>query len=143
MKRLAMAIPTLLGVAIVVFVLLRIAPGDPIAMMTPPGASAADVALLRAHYGLDQPIAAQFGSWLVQLASGDLGTSISLHRGVLSLIMSRLPATLELAAAALALAIGLGILGGVAAVYWRGGVVELLVDGIAGLGMAIPDFLWG
>lgn len=142
-KRLLMAIPTLLGVAIVVFVLLRVVPGDPIAMMIPPGAHEADIARLRALYGLDQPILVQLGQWLLDLASFRFGTSISLRQPVLELILAAMPATLELALAAMVLATGLGILLGVAATYWRGGWPETLVDGIAGLAMAIPDFLWG
>jgi dipeptide transport system permease protein len=142
-KRLLMAIPTLLGVAIVVFVLLRVVPGDPIAMMIPPGAREADIARLRALYGLDLPILVQLGHWLIDLASFRFGTSISLRQPVLELILGRMPATLELALAAMVLATGLGILLGVSATYWRGRWPETLVDGIAGLAMAIPDFLWG
>jgi ABC-type dipeptide/oligopeptide/nickel transport system permease component len=138
-----MAIPTLLGVAIVVFVLLRVVPGDPIAMMIPPGAREADIARLRALYGLDLPILVQLGHWLIDLASFRFGTSISLRQPVLELILGRMPATLELALAAMVLATGLGILVGVAATYWRGRWPETLVDGLAGLAMAIPDFLWG
>lgn len=142
-KRLAMAIPTLFGVAIVVFVLLRVVPGDPISMMIPPGARAGDIEHLRALYGLDKPILVQFGHWLLAMLSGDFGISISLRQHVLGLILSRLPATLELSVMAMLFASGLGILLGVAAVYWRGRWPELLVDGLSGLGMAIPDFLWG
>ena len=142
-KRVAMAIPTLFGVAIVVFVLLRVVPGDPIAMMIPPGARAEDIAHLRVLYGLDQPILVQFGHWLAAMASGHFGVSISLRQSVLGLIASRLPATLELAFAAIILATGLGILLGVAAVYWRGRWPEFAVDGVSGFAMAIPDFLWG
>jgi ABC-type dipeptide/oligopeptide/nickel transport system permease component len=141
-KRLLMAIPTLFGVAIVVFVLLRVVPGDPIAMMIPPGAHEADIARLRALYGLDQPIMVQFGHWLGDLAEGRFGNSISLRQPVIALILSRLPATLELAFAAILLATALGILLGIAAVYWRGSWIEAAVDGLAGLAMAIPDFLW-
>lgn len=142
-RRLAMAIPTLFGVAIVDFVLLRVVPGNPIAMMIPPGASAADIARLRAFYGLDQPIPVQFWRWLEALLHGNLGVSIDLRRGVLGLVMSRLPATLELALLAMVLAVALGIALGVGAIYWQGRWPEAVVDGIAGLGMAIPDFLWG
>jgi peptide/nickel transport system permease protein len=142
-KRLAMAIPTLFGVAVVVFVLLRVVPGDPIAMMLPPGARVEDIERLRALYGLDRSIIEQFGRWLLDLVSGNFGSSISLHQGVLGLILSRLPATLELALAALVLATTAGVLFGVTAVYWRGRWPEVVVDAVTGLGMAIPDFLWG
>ena len=65
--RLASLIITFFGVAVVVFTLLRVAPGDPIAMMVPPGASPQDIANLRAHYGLDKSITQQFGIWLTYL----------------------------------------------------------------------------
>lgn len=142
-RRLALAIPTLFGVAVVDFVLLRVVPGNPIAMMIPPGASMADIARLRAFYGLDKPIPVQFWRWLVAVLHGNLGVSIDLQQGVLGLVMSRLPATLELAILAMILAVVLGILFGLAAVYWQGRWPEALVDGVSGLGMAIPDFLWG
>ena len=67
-RRLVLIPPTLFGVAVIVFVLLRVVPGDPIAMMIPPGASAADIDRLRALYGLDQPILQQFVTWLGQVA---------------------------------------------------------------------------
>jgi peptide/nickel transport system permease protein len=142
-KRLLMAVPTLLGVAVVVFVLLRVVPGDPIAMMIPPGAHEEDIARLRVLYGLDRPITVQLAHWLGDLAQGRLGNSISLRQPVGELIAGRLPATLELALSAMALASALGILLGVAAVHWRGRWPEAVVDGVSGLALAIPDFLWG
>jgi peptide/nickel transport system permease protein len=142
LRRLLLALPTLFGVAVVVFVLLRVVPGDPIAMMIPPGARESDIANLRALYGLDKPIGAQFVAWLGALLQGDLGTSISLRQGVLGLVLGRLPATLELTLTALAIAVLLGGAMALAATYWRGRWPELLVDGITGLAQAIPDFLW-
>ncbi len=96
LRRLLWALPTLFGVAVVVFVLVRVVPGDPIAMMLPPGATADDVGRLRALYGLDAPIATQFVVWMGEVMRGNFGTSISLRDGVASLVLSRLPATLEL-----------------------------------------------
>ena len=142
-RRLLMAIPTLLGIAIVVFVLLRVVPGDPIAMMIPPGAREADIARLRTLYGLDASIPVQLLHWFSDLLHGRFGSSISLRQPVVELILGRFPATLELALAAMAIATALGILLGVAAVYWRGRWPEAVVDGLSGLAMAIPDFLWG
>jgi peptide/nickel transport system permease protein len=142
-KRLLMTVPTLLGVAVVVFVLLRVVPGDPIAMMIPPGAHEEDIARLRVLYGLDQPIAVQLLHWFGEMASGRFGSSISLRQPVAELILGRLPATLELAVLAMALASLLGLLLGVAAVYWRGRWPEAVIDGVSGLALAIPDFLWG
>ncbi|MFO1067483.1 MAG: ABC transporter permease [Geminicoccaceae bacterium] len=142
-RRLLLAIPTLLGVAVIVFVLLRVVPGDPIAMMTPPGASAADIANLRALYGLDRSIPEQFAVWIGGVARGDLGTSISQRQGVLGLVLDRLPATLELAGVAILLATLIGMLAAVAGAYWQGRWPERVVDGFSGLAMAVPDFLWG
>src|ERR1700744_2683641 len=134
LRRLAMAIPTLLGVAVVVFVLIRVAPGDPIAMMVSGEATPDDIAKLRALYGLDRSIPAQFLIFLGQLLRGDFGVSISLHQDVLRVVLERLPATLELAFTALLLAL--------ASVYWRGRWEEVAADGVSAVALAIPEFLW-
>ena len=90
-KRALWALPTLLGVMVVVFVLLRVAPGDPISMMIGPGATAEDIANLRALYGLDHSIATQFAYYLRDVFSGDFGVSISRKQPVAELIAQRLP----------------------------------------------------
>ncbi len=133
---------TLLGVGVAVFVLLRVAPGNPVAMMIAPGASAADILALRARYGLDGSIPLQFALWLRALAGGDFGTSISLRRGVVALVGERLPATLELAGTAFALAFVLGSSLAVAGALWRRRAGEAAVDGLTGLMLAVPDFVW-
>lgn len=133
---------TLFGVAIIVFVLLRVVPGDPIAMMISPGATPADIAALRAHYGLDAPMPVQFWVWLQALAHGDFGVSISLHRDVLGIMAERLPATLELAFAALIFAVLLGGAVAVTATLLDAYRVAPLVDAINGLFLAVPDFIW-
>ena len=142
LRRLAWALPTLLGVAVVVFVLLRVVPGDPIAMMIPPGASNADILRLRQHYGLDASIPAQFFTWLGQVLHGDFGHSISLQERVMALVLGKLPATLELVTLAMLVACALGLLLGVAAVYFRRRWPELVVDGFSAVALGIPDFLW-
>jgi ABC-type dipeptide/oligopeptide/nickel transport system permease component len=141
-RRLVLVPPTLFGVGAIVFVLLRVVPGDPIAMMIPPGASEADIVRLRAFYGLDLPIPKQFAIWLGQVASGDFGHSISLHQGVLELLLSRLPATIELALLATLIATGLGVLTALTGILLRGRRAEWAVDGGVGVLLAIPDFLW-
>jgi len=143
LKRLLWALPTLFGVAVVVFVLVRVVPGDPIAMMLPPGATAEDVGRLRALYGLDAPIAQQFVQWMGDVLRGNFGTSISLRDGVAALVLSRLPATLELVVVAVAVACAAAAIAAVGAVYFRGRWPEHVVDGVAGVVLAIPDFLWG
>jgi ABC-type dipeptide/oligopeptide/nickel transport system permease component len=137
-----MAAATLLGVGLIVFVLLRVVPGDPIAMMIAPGASAADVAALRARYGLDESIAVQFVIWLKGIVAGDFGTSISVRRNVLDLLAERLPATLELATAALLVAVVFGGAIAVIGTRLRRSLGESVIDAAIGLFLAIPDFVW-
>jgi ABC-type dipeptide/oligopeptide/nickel transport system permease component len=141
-RRLVLIPPTLVGVAVIVFVLLRVVPGDPIAMMIPPGATAADIERLRAFYGLDQPILQQFVTWFGQALRGDFGRSISVHQSVLELVRERLPATLELALLATLIAVGLGTIVALVGIQLRGRRAEWLVDGGIGALLAIPDFLW-
>ncbi|MBO9131881.1 ABC transporter permease [Rhizobium sp. B230/85] len=142
LNRLLMALVTLFGVALIVFVLLRVVPGDPIAMMISPGATPADIAAMRAHYGLDASLPVQFGLWLKAVAIGDFGTSISLKRSVLGLLGDRLPATLELAFAALVLAVLLGGLVAIVGTLVRRTILEPIIDSLNGLFLAVPDFVW-
>jgi ABC-type dipeptide/oligopeptide/nickel transport system permease component len=137
-----MAVPTLLGVAVFVFVLIRVAPGDPVAMMVSGEATPDDIARLRALYGLDRSIPEQFLLFLGQLLRGDFGISISLHQDVLRLVLERLPATLELAFTALLLAVVLGVTLALASVYWRGRWEEAAADSVSAVALAIPEFLW-
>lgn len=141
--RLLFAIPSLFGVALIVFILLRVVPGDPIAMMAGVTATPEQIQELRALYGLDEPLLTQFWKYLGSLAHGDLGTSITRRLPVGELILDRLPATIELSVLAMIVAISLGIALAVAATYWRGRAPERATDGFAALGLAIPDFLWG
>jgi len=143
LKRLLWALPTLFGVLVVVFVLLRVAPGDPVAMMIGPGATADDIRALRAVYGLDRSLPAQFGVYLGQAVHGDFGRSITQKQDVSSLVAARLPLTLELSALALLIACVLGVGTAMAAVGWRGAPAERGVDAATGFVTAIPDFLWG
>ncbi len=141
-NRLAMALVTLAGVAVIVFVLLRVVPGDPVAMMISPGATAADIAALKAHYGLDAPLFIQFAIWVKGALSGDFGTSITLHLPVTEVLASRLPATLELAIAALVVAVALGGAVAVAGTLMRRTPGESLLDGLNSVLLAVPDFIW-
>ncbi|HZP21351.1 MAG TPA: ABC transporter permease [Bauldia sp.] len=142
-RRLLLVPPTLFGVAVVVFVLLRVVPGDPISMMIPPGASQADIDRLRALYGLDLSIFDQFIVWLKAAVLGDFGISISRRQEVLTLILNRLPATLELVLLATLVAILLGMGLAMVGAYFRRRAPEWLVDGWVAVTIAIPDFLWG
>lgn len=142
-RRLLLALPTLFGVALVVFVLMRVVPGDPIAMMIPPGASDDDIAVLRALYGLDRSIGAQFLIWLREVGGGNFGTSITYRQDVLVLIADRLPATLELGSVAMLIACLVGGFAGVVSAARHGRWLSALIDSIAAIVQSIPDFLWG
>ena len=141
-NRLLLALPTLAGAVTIIFILLRVVPGDPIAMMTGPGATEADIAQLRAHYGLDQSIAHQFVIYFGQLITGDLGTSISLRQDVGELIAGRLPVTIELVVIAMLIAVGFALILALKGAFWRGRWPERMVDSFIGVIVAIPDFLW-
>ncbi len=142
LSRALTALLTLIGVMVVVFVLVRVVPGDPIAMMIAPGASETDIAALRAVYGLDLPVWQQFTIWFGQVLGGDLGTSISMKQNVMTIIADRLPATIELALLALAIAVLLGGTIALVSTAWRGTWVESLIDNANGLLLAVPDFIW-
>ena len=141
--RLVTTAVTLLGVAVIVFVVIRVVPGNPIAMMLPPGATDADVARLTAQYGFDKSIPEQFLIWAGGVLRGDFGVSITARQPVLDLVLGRLPATLELSVMALVMAC---LMGGVAALVGtraRDGGGEAAIDVANGVALSIPDFLWG
>lgn len=142
LNRLMIAIVTLFGVAVIVFVLIRVVPGDPIAMMIAPGASADDITALRARYGLDASIPVQFGLWLQGVVAGDFGTSISMRRPALEIVASRLPATIELAVLAITVAVLGGSAVAIASTLLRRSRLSGLFDGINSLFISIPDFIW-
>jgi peptide/nickel transport system permease protein len=143
LSRAVSAVVTLLGVMVIVFVLVRVVPGDPISMMIAPGATEADIAALRARYGLDLPISQQFFIWFGQVLQGNFGTSISLKQNVLITILDRLPATLELAVFALGLAAVWGTFIALLSTAWRGTWCERFIDNFNGIMLAVPDFIWG
>ncbi|MCC0030349.1 MAG: ABC transporter permease [Brucellaceae bacterium] len=133
---------TLFGAAAIVFVVIRVVPGNPIAMMLPPGASAEDIARLTAHYGLDKSIFQQFVIWLGGVLHGDFGTSITTRQPVMPLVLGRLPATLELSIFALVIAVILGGAMALTGTRYRGTRTEAGIDVANGVGLSVPDFLW-
>lgn len=143
LRRLLLAVPTLFGVALVVFVLIRVVPGDPVAMMIPPGATPEDIARLRAFYGLDKSIPMQFWLWLQAALTGEFGTSITYKQDVMDLIGERLPVTLELGIVAMLVACLLGGTAGIVSAARQGRWLSTLIDNLAAVVQAIPDFLWG
>jgi ABC-type dipeptide/oligopeptide/nickel transport system permease component len=141
-RRLIAAIPTLLMLSLIVFVVLRLIPADPLAMMLPPNATPADAALLRHQLGLDKPIPSQFLIWIVNALHGNLGASISFQQPVATLIGSTLPATLELCLAALVISLIISVPGGVFAYAVTDRRGELPVSFAVVLMQSVPSFLW-
>jgi ABC-type dipeptide/oligopeptide/nickel transport system permease component len=118
-------------------------PGDPAQAMLGETASAADVAALRAKLGLDRPLLEQYRAFLAGLARGDLGVSLRTGEPVTQQIWLRVPATVELAAAAMVFAIGLAIPLGVLAAVWRGTAIDFASMGLALTGISVPNFWLG
>jgi len=141
-RRLVSAIPTLLMLSLVVFVVLRLIPADPLAMMLPPNATPADAAVLRHQLGFDRPILTQFGIWLLNALHGDLGMSIGFQQPVTALIASTLPATLELCLTALLVSLLISVPGGVLAYAVTDRRGEFPVGLSVVLMQSVPSFLW-
>jgi dipeptide transport system permease protein len=144
LKKLAALVPTLLGVTLVAFALIRLIPGDPIEVMVgerrlDPAAHAA----LMQQLGLDQPLAVQYGRYLAGLLHGDLGKSLVTREPVSAEFAVLFPATIELALAALLLALLIGLPLGMAAALQRGSVVDQAIMGLATIGNSMPVFWWG
>jgi peptide/nickel transport system permease protein len=130
-------------VTIIAFVMIRLAPGDPSAVMLGSDASPKAVAEFRAAYGLDRPIPVQYLAWLGHVVRGDLGMSIYLGRPVTTAILERLPISLTLTLSAFAIAVVLGISLGLVAAYWHDTWVDRLVSVVAALGLSMPSFWLG
>ena len=115
LRRAAQAIPVVGGIVTLTFFLIHLAPGDPVYMMAGEGGDAGYYAEMRGRYGLDRPLAEQYVRYLGAVAQGDLGHSYAYQRPVLGVIVERLPATLLLSGAALAIAVGAGLAFGLVA----------------------------
>ncbi|WP_456269534.1 ABC transporter permease subunit [Kushneria sp. AK178] len=143
-RKLLMLIPTLLGITLVTFTLVRLIPGDPVAIMAGErGISAERHARLMAELGLDRPLWEQYLSFLGDLARGDLGHSLISSNPVLDEFLSLFPATLELGFCAMLLAVCLGIPLGVIAGIKRGSIIDHTVMGTSLTGYSMPIFWWG
>jgi peptide/nickel transport system permease protein len=137
-----MAVVMLL-VATLVFFITRLAPGDPAAVMLGEQATAADIAQLRASYGLDKPVPVQFAYWLKEVARGNLGQSIFLQRPVTQALWERAEPTLFLTLFSMAIATLIGIPFGIASAVWRGRAIDQAFSAFAMLGASIPSFWFG
>jgi ABC-type dipeptide/oligopeptide/nickel transport system permease component len=142
-RRLLLALPVLLGVATLVFSLIHLIPGDPAQAMLGQTASPADVDALRQRLGLDRPILEQYGRFLSGLVRGDLGTSLRTGEPVARQIRLRVPATIELAAAAMLEALAVAIPLGVLAAVRRGTALDHASMTLALAGTSVPSFWSG
>ena len=142
-RRLLLAIPTLAGVLVVVFLLLYVAPGDPVLSMVGERADAATIVRLRAELRLDDPLPVQFAHYAGQVLHGDLGRSYITGRPIVRDIRERFPKTLELALAAMTLAAVLGITIGVLSAWKPNGWFDRLSLGAAYLGISFPVYWVG
>ena len=142
-RRLLLTIPVLVGVATLVFLLIHLVPGDPAQSMLGEGAAPQEVAALRSKLGLDLPLPVQFGRFISGLVRGDLGTSLRTGEPVAASIASRMPATAELALAAMVVALLIAVPLGVAAAVWKGTLVDQAAMTFALAGISIPNFWLG
>ena len=141
LRRLLQAALILLGVALITFVLLYAMPADPARMIAGRSATAETVANIRHELGLDLPLFTQFWNYLTGLLQGNLGRSYAQKTEVVTLIASRLPATLVLMAAGIVVEVTLGLILGVTAAVNRGGVVDRTVMMASFVGVSAPQFV--
>ena len=142
-RRILLTIPVLLGVATLVFSLIHLVPGDPAQAMLGDGAAPQDIAELRKNLGLDRPLLEQYVTFLRHAITGDLGRSFRTGQPVTTMIIERVPATAELAVAAMIVAILIAIPLGVIAAVWRGTAADYGAMTFALAGVSIPNFWLG
>lgn len=140
--RLGQALVASFGVLTIVFFVMRLS-GDPTLLLVPEGATADQIAALRHALGFDRPLFVQYLSYLGDLGRLDLGESLVQRSGVAGIVAERIPYTVELAAGALVVALGVGIPAGVAMAVWRGGVLERLLAAFVLTGQSLPTFWSG
>jgi ABC-type dipeptide/oligopeptide/nickel transport system permease component len=141
-RRILISLPLLFVVSVVLFVVLRALPADPVAMMLPPTASREDIEALRAAYGFDKPLPVQYEMWLRGALHGDLGQSTASRTSVAGMLADAAPATLELVLCGVATGCLIGLLGGLAMYRWRGQMAETVTDVSSTVMMSLPEFLW-
>lgn len=140
LRRLLLLIPVLLGVSVVIFSIVHLAPGDPAEVMLGPSATQEDIANLREQLGLNRPLYVQYGAFLGNALRGDLGRSMRSNAPVVEEIMDRFPATLTLAVLGMAFAIGIGLPLGLLAALKQNTWIDALCSFVALAGFSIPNF---
>jgi peptide/nickel transport system permease protein len=142
-RRFVYTVPILLGVSLVCFALVHIAPGDPLVSVLPPDASVDLQKMMLAIYGFDRPYAEQFVKWLWRALHGDLGTSIATGRPVAEEVVKAVGNTLRIAVLATFIGFLLGALFGFVAGYFRGSSVDKLASALSVLGVSVPHYWLG
>ena len=141
LTRLLTAVPVILGVVSLTFVMMYMLPGDPAStMLAKSGASAQQIAELRAELGLDRPLYVQYFQYLFNVLTGDMGESIASNRPVFDMLLEVLPMTLVLVLLAMLLAVPLGALTGVVAAVRENTWVDRLLVGLSAVGVSMPSF---
>ncbi|HTY76845.1 MAG TPA: ABC transporter permease [Candidatus Bathyarchaeia archaeon] len=143
LRRLAQSALTLLGVSVLVFVILRVLPGDPARMLLPDGAPESAVAELNRQLGLREPLIVQYGLFLSAVARGDFGQSFQYRAPALRVVLERVPATVQLTLAAMLLTVALGVTLGIFTAVRRGTRYDLAGTILAVLGQSLPNFWLG
>lgn len=142
-RRLAWTLPTLLLVGLLVFVLMRLVPGDPALLILGDSATPEQLAALRADYGLDKPLPLQFLYWLGEVVQGDLGRSITSGEPVLPLLLQRFQVSAAIVLVAVALAVILALPAGLYAAWKQNSIVDTMVVAAATFFLSIPSFWLG
>jgi len=140
LRRLILTIPILLGVTVICFALVQIAPGDPITNLVRPDTPPEQIAMLRHYYGLDQPVPIQYVMWLWRVLGGDFGMSISTNLPVASEVLRAFGNTIVVALISVVLAFILSLVLGTIAAVRQGGIVDRLVTALAVFGISVPTF---
>ncbi|MGC2774377.1 MAG: ABC transporter permease [Bradyrhizobium sp.] len=142
-RRMVYAIPIIIGVALVCFMLVHITPGDPLVAVLPADASQELAQQLRVAYGFDKPLPVQFGLWLWRALDGDLGNSIATGRPVLAEVLRAVANTVTLAIAAAIIGFSLGLFFGLVAGYFRDTWIDKVATSIAIAGVSLPHYWLG
>ncbi|MFC5419556.1 ABC transporter permease [Bosea eneae] len=142
-RRVLIAIPTLFLVSLFVFALQRALPGDPFLVIAGEERDPEVIARLRAIYRMDDPIVVQFFAWLGQVLQGDFGRSLRTGEPVLTLILQKLPVTIQLATASIIVALAIGLPAGIIAARRKGTIVDYSASALALSGLSIPNFWLG
>ncbi|WP_163268403.1 ABC transporter permease [Chelativorans alearense] len=143
LRRLAATIPVMLIVAVLVFLMLRLTPSDPAAIIAGDNATSEQILAIRAKLGLDQPIVTQFFTWLGRVLSGDFGNSFFFKKTVWELVSNRIEPTLSLSALTMVFAIAIAVPLGAIAAYRQGTLIDRVVMGFSVLGFSVPVFVIG